>query len=89
MVSNSAPCLPARTGRTPESRACWEELPTEEEMVQVNLHLNEIAGLSWWPCPSVSGWRSRFRTGCTPASSTGVARTQPGDRTKRSPRKKL
>ena len=46
MVSNPAPCLPARTGRAPESRACWEELPTEEEMVQVMLLLSEIAGLS-------------------------------------------
>ena len=45
MVSNPAPCLPIRIGRAPESRACWEELPTEEEMVQVNLLLNEIAGL--------------------------------------------
>ena len=25
---------------------CWEELPTEEEMVQVTLLVNEIAGLS-------------------------------------------
>jgi len=25
---------------------CWEELPTEEEMVQVTLLLDEIAGLS-------------------------------------------
>ena len=25
---------------------CWEELPTEEEMIQVNLLLDEIAGLS-------------------------------------------
>ncbi|XP_039851804.1 uncharacterized protein LOC120710219 [Panicum virgatum] len=46
MVSNPAPCLPARTGRAPESRACWKELPTEEEMIQVNLLLDEIAGLS-------------------------------------------
>ena len=46
MVSNPAPCLPTHTGRAPESRSCWEELPTEEEMAQVNLHLNEIAGLS-------------------------------------------
>ena len=45
MVSNPAPCLPARIGRAPESRACWEELPTEE-MVQVNLLLNEIANMS-------------------------------------------
>ena len=27
-------------------RACWKELPTEEEMVQVTLIVNEIAGLS-------------------------------------------
>ena len=45
VVSNPAPCLPARIGRAPESRACWEELSTEE-MVQVNLLLNEVAGLS-------------------------------------------
>ena len=46
MVSNPAPCLPARTGSAPEYRACWEELPTEEEMVQVTLLVDEIAGLS-------------------------------------------
>ena len=46
MVSNPAPCLPARTGRAPDSRACWEELPTEEEMVQVTLLIDEITGLS-------------------------------------------
>ena len=46
VVSNLAPCLPARTGRTPESCACCEELPSEEEMIQVNLLLNEIDGLS-------------------------------------------
>ena len=46
MVSNPAPCLPARTGHAPEYCACWEELPTEEEMVQVTLLLDEIAGLS-------------------------------------------
>ena len=46
MVSNPAPCLPACTGRAPESRACWEELPTKEEMVQVTLLLDEIASLS-------------------------------------------
>ena len=46
MVSNPAPCLPARTGRVPEPRACWKEQPTEEEMVQVDLLLKEIAGLS-------------------------------------------
>ena len=31
VVSNPAPCLLACTGRAPESRACWEELPTKEE----------------------------------------------------------
>ena len=46
VVSNQAAGLPARTGRAPEYRACWEELPTEEEMVQVTLLLDEIAGLS-------------------------------------------
>jgi len=46
VVSNPAPCLPARTGRALEYRACWEELPTEEEMVQVTLLLDEITGLS-------------------------------------------
>ena len=25
VVSNPTPCLPARTGRAPEPRACWEE----------------------------------------------------------------
>jgi len=46
VVSNPVPCVPARTSRAPESRACWEELPTEEEMIQVNCLLDEIAGLS-------------------------------------------
>ena len=46
VVSNPAPCLPARTRRTPESRACWEELPTKEEMVPVNLLFNKISSLS-------------------------------------------
>ena len=46
MVLNAAPCLPSRTGRAPESCACWEELPTEEEMVQVMLLLDEITGMS-------------------------------------------
>ena len=46
MVSNPTPCLPDRTGRALESRACWEELSTEEEVVQVTLLLDEIAGLS-------------------------------------------
>ena len=45
-MSNPAPCLPARTGRALEPCACWEEQPTEEEMVQVNLLLKEVAGLS-------------------------------------------
>jgi len=46
VVSNPAPCLPARTGRVPEYHVCWEELPTEEEMVQVMPLLNEIVNLS-------------------------------------------
>ena len=46
MVSNPALCLLARTGRAPKYHVCWEELPTEEEMVQAMLLLNEIAGLS-------------------------------------------
>ena len=46
VVSNPTPCLSARTGRAPEPRACWEEQLTEEEMVQVDLLLKEIAGLS-------------------------------------------
>ena len=45
-MSNLAPCLPARIGRAPEPRACWEEQPTEEKMVQVDLLLKDIAGLS-------------------------------------------
>ena len=46
VVSNPAPCLHARTGHAPEPRACCEEQLTEEEMVQVDLLLKEIAGLS-------------------------------------------
>ena len=33
VVSNPAPCLPTCTGRASEYSSCWEELPTEEEMV--------------------------------------------------------
>jgi len=44
VVSNPAPCLPTRTGRAPEYRACWEELLIEKEMVQATILLNEIAG---------------------------------------------
>ena len=39
-------CLPARTGRAPEYKACWEEPPTAEEMTQVEHLLNEVADLS-------------------------------------------
>ena len=46
MVWDPVPSLPARTGRARESCACWEELPAEEEMIQVNLLLNEITSLS-------------------------------------------
>ena len=46
VVSDLAPYLLARTSRAPKYRACWKELPIEEEMVQVTLLPNEIAGLS-------------------------------------------
>ena len=46
MVANPAPCLPARAGRAPEYKACWEEPPTIEEMEQVKCLLKEIADLS-------------------------------------------
>ena len=46
VVSNPAPCLPTRTGRAPEYKACWEEPPTTEEMAQVERLLKEIADLS-------------------------------------------
>ena len=42
MVSNLAPSLPACTGY----KACWEEMPTAEEMVQVDRLLAEIAELT-------------------------------------------
>ena len=32
VVLNPAPSLPARTGRAPEYKASWEEMPTVEEM---------------------------------------------------------
>jgi len=35
VVANPAPCLPARTGRAPLYKACWEEPPTTKEMAQV------------------------------------------------------
>ena len=46
VVSNPAPCLPARTGCAPEYKTCWEEPPTAEEMAQVESLLKEIADLS-------------------------------------------
>ena len=46
MVSNPAPCLPARTGREPEYMACWEEPPTTEEMAKVERLLKKITDLS-------------------------------------------
>ena len=46
MVSNSAPNLPACTGRASEYKACWEELLTAEEMVQVDRLITEIAELT-------------------------------------------
>ena len=44
--SNSAPSLPTCTERAPEYKACWEELLTAEEMVQVDHLLAEIAELA-------------------------------------------
>ena len=46
MVANPAPCLPTRSGRAPEYKACWEEPTTTEEMAQVEHLLREIADLS-------------------------------------------
>jgi hypothetical protein len=46
VVANPAPCLPARTSRTPEYKACWEEPPTAEEMTQVECLFNEVTDLS-------------------------------------------
>jgi len=46
VVANPAPCLPARTGRAPEYKACWEEPSTTKEMAQVERLLKEIADLS-------------------------------------------
>ena len=45
MVANPAPCLPVRTGRAPEYKACWEEPPTTEKMAHVERLLKEIANL--------------------------------------------
>ena len=45
VVSNPAPFLPARTGRAPDFKACWEEPPTTEEMAQVERLLKDIADL--------------------------------------------
>ena len=39
MVANPAPCLPARTGRAPEYKVCWE-------MAQVERLLKKITDLS-------------------------------------------
>ena len=46
VVANPAPCLLARTGHVPEYKACWEDLPTTEEMAPVERLLKEIADLS-------------------------------------------
>ena len=46
MVTNPAPCLPARTSHAPEYKPCWEEPPATEEMAQVDRLLKEIADLS-------------------------------------------
>ena len=46
VVTNPGPCLPVRTSRVLEYKACWEEPPTTEEMAQVERLLKEIADLS-------------------------------------------
>ena len=96
MGSNPSPSLVVRTGRAPKYRACWEVPTSEKDMVQVGHLLEEIANLSAfkltgprWPCPTASGWCSRFRIESTPTTSTGVAQTRLGGRTAWSPRKKL
>ncbi|RLN21844.1 hypothetical protein C2845_PM07G10810 [Panicum miliaceum] len=45
MVANPAPGLPPRTGLSPVRNARWEEKPTDEEMVEVELLLAELQKL--------------------------------------------
>lgn len=45
VVANPAPGLPPRTSRPPVPNAKWEEKPTEEEMVQVDVLLAELQKL--------------------------------------------
>jgi hypothetical protein len=94
-VSNLAPCLPARTGRAPEPCACWEEQPTEEDMVQVDLLLKEIAGLSaqGLTCAVVALSFSKrlvqlIRDSVHPDFEYWVVRTRPEGRTERFPGQK-
>jgi len=64
--ANPAPSLSARTGRAPEYNVCWEEMPIEEEMVQVDRLLAEITELT-----------SRKLTGAVVALSFCKRLTQP------------
>ncbi|RLN22416.1 hypothetical protein C2845_PM07G11370 [Panicum miliaceum] len=45
VVTNRAPSLPPRTGLPPFLNARWEEKPTEEEMVEVEVQLAELQKL--------------------------------------------
>ena len=96
MVSNPALCLLARTGRAPKYHVCWEELPTEEEMVQAMLLLNEIAGLSAQGLTGVMvalSFSKRLvqpiQDRVHPGFEYWVAKTRPGGRTARFPGMKL
>jgi hypothetical protein len=45
IVVNKAPCILSCTGYASEYKACWEELPTAEEMEQVEALLGDLAKL--------------------------------------------
>jgi hypothetical protein len=45
VVANPAPRLPSRTGFPPVPNATWEEMPSDEEMVQVEVLLAELLEL--------------------------------------------
>ncbi|RLN03835.1 hypothetical protein C2845_PM13G17930 [Panicum miliaceum] len=66
MVANLAPGLPPRTGLPPVLNARWEEKPTEEEMVEVEVLLAELQKL-----------KAEKLTGATVALSFAKRLTQP------------
>jgi len=95
VVSNPAPCLSARTGRAPEYKACWEELLTTEEMAHVERLLKVIADLSVRGLTGAAVALSfckrltqPIQERVHPAFEYWVDRTQPGNRSARSPRKR-